>query len=139
MIRRGTSLSFAVNGDVQAWFYNTPSDVRGAVRGNLLPYFTIQVLQVDPRGTVLSGTLDWEYDAVLTVKPLGDYNSLEDVKSVVAHAFAQATGNVPVVGATGADPDPSGDRPADSVPWSNTLVFVAVAIALVAVLGLKKL
>src|SRR3954470_2737181 len=138
MITKGTSLTYGLTGDVHALFYETTQDLRGDVSGQLAQYFDVSGLTVTPHGLVLTGTMDWSYTAQVTVRTQRDYGSEADIRSVVAHAFWEAAGAAPEIELVRASdaglrvgqapPSGVGSDEQPHVPWSNTILFAAVAL-----------
>jgi hypothetical protein len=98
MVRAGTSLTIEVTGTAGSWWnplnaFETENGIKADVRAALLPYMSVDRLDIDDRG--ISDVVEWDYRATLTVRPKADYGAADDVASLVAHAFYEATGYLP--------------------------------------------
>ena len=140
MVKAGVRLTFVVSGSV-GFLASDLSSMRTSVITGLDPYATVQSLTITPTETVIISALgNWNYRATVILAMASDYGTLSDVKSIVAHAFYEATGTLPIVSGQG-DPDP-GDAPkpkSDGPSITGAIVFASIAIGLMAILGLKKL
>jgi hypothetical protein len=80
---------------------------------------------------------NWRYSAVVTVTTKAAYAKIEDVDSIVAHAFYEAGGELPTVTARGYEPaqGPGATSGANWAAWltGGGLVLGLVAVAVLAV------
>lgn len=98
MVRAGTILTFDVTGQAGGWFAPEPGDVRAGVIDALHPYLTVHNLTL----TKTSGWRDidffwWNYSARVDVQTKSDHARVDDVASIVAHAFYVGAGTLPTV------------------------------------------
>lgn len=136
--RSGVPLVIEVTGTAGSWWnpanaFVTENGIKADVRASLLPFVYVDRLEIDDRG--ISDVVEWDYGASLTVRPKADYGDGNDIASIVAHAFYEATGYLPsaTVG-TGSQPPLPG--PPINIPalgaWA-TIAIVGVAIIAVVV------
>lgn len=140
MIPAGTRLTFNVSGSVHAWFTSSKEDVHDIASATMDPYVNVKAITVTPTSTVITGTLDWTYSAVVVLDTISDHASVDDVASIVKHAFYIATDAVPVVAGPG-DPAP-GEKPKTPLlepSWTQAIVVFSIVGGLWALLAYRKL
>lgn len=119
MIPGGTSLSYQITGQASVFstFFNDAAGVRSDVISALSAYFNVQNVTVDAESALeqyenLELTA-WQYSATVTLVTRSDYGSVDDIGSVVAHAFFDATGYLPTV------TNPDYGEPAQQAPTTG--------------------
>lgn len=105
MVPAGSSFVLDVQGQVRIGFVPvTPEDVRSNVADLAAGYLYVDSLTLSPVGDVYLGILDWSYGAEIRIRTRYSHASTDDVKSIVAGAFQQATDGRPTVTIRGVDP-----------------------------------
>jgi hypothetical protein len=142
MISAGSTLDFNVRGTTQAAqfqvFYNE-AQLAGDVSTKLSALLDVIDVEVKATGTVITGTLPWEYTARVRVRTRVAHASASDVGSMVANAFFRAAGNMPSVSVGASAPPGSSPSPfprAMQLPdfsWSTSLVVVGLAVIVLVV------
>lgn len=101
MVSAGTRITFAVSGVTSLYVGTTALAVQGHVVDALNAIFYVDSLTVTPPNVltdVLNGFfVNTPYTAQVTVETRVDYAAVQDVASIVANAFANEVGAVPVV------------------------------------------
>lgn len=100
MIASGTAITFDVQGTTGPYLPRTVAAVRRIVVDELTPFFDVMDVSIST-SSVLSDPAhalsDWPYRATVQAIVRADYNTIRDVDSIVAHAFAEGAGEVPTV------------------------------------------
>jgi len=96
MIPAGQRLTFDVVGVAGGWIPTTADEVRSAAVHELSEAFTVRNVRVESQGAVYE-MLEWPFLARVEVSPIQGFAELADAQSIVAHAFYEATGNLPTV------------------------------------------
>lgn len=101
MVPHGSLIIFDVNGTTGGLAPVDDTDLRSRIIAGLAPYFTVMEVAIT-RGSTLSNIIDfqwfhWNYSAVVTLRTRSDYADVEDVRSVLIHAFYDAGGAFPTV------------------------------------------
>jgi len=100
MVARGTRIIADVSGSADSYFSITPwnatddASLRSNVDMLLSQYFNVYDIQIE------SATFDpgqWSFRAHCDLLVLADYGNLDDVASIIRHAFYEATGYLPTV------------------------------------------
>jgi len=142
MVPAQTTLTLDVKGQAGQWAPRSPGEVRGQVMNALTPYFHVyDVTLTTGTDTVFDtgfGFWNWTYAAVVTLQTREPYATVDDVASIVAHAFYNAAGTVPVV--TTRDVGPQQGIDVDLSPsWMSVGALLALgAVAVAAVIYLPK-
>jgi hypothetical protein len=141
MVRAGTSLIVEVTGTAGSWWnpanaFETENGIKADVRAGLLPYAYVDGIDIDDRG--ITDIVEWDYRATVRLRPKADYGNANDLASIVAHMFYEATGYLPSA-TVGQGSQPSLPGPPIDLPsigaWATVLV---VGIAVIAVVVLVK-
>lgn len=133
MIAHGTAITFTVNGQAGFWPESVAS-VRAQAIDGLTPFFDVADVSLQTRGFIedpVNYVTEWPYTATVRATVRSDYGTIRDIDSIVAHAFYNATGNLPTVTAAGyeaAQADPSSTT---GISLTTALILVAVVLALV--------
>jgi hypothetical protein len=98
MVRAGTALIVEVTGTAGSWWnpsnaFVTENGIVADVRAGLLPYVYVDGIVIDDRG--ISDVVEWDYRAQARIRPKADYGDANDLASIVAHEFYEATGYLP--------------------------------------------
>ena len=138
MIRSNTRIVFDVHGAVNGWVpFGAPAveDVRSRAIAGLSPFFRVHSVSVTD-----NGLFDATYTARADLVVLGDYDSIDDVKSIVRSAFWEASGDVPTVSAPGyGDPgQPSGGAQSWFKDLTSTAKLIALAGIVLGIVLLRK-
>lgn len=136
MIRRGTEITFTVNGQAGQW-PRSVADVRSAVIDGLTPFFDVADVTI-PTPSFLSDPLDyfinWPYTATVRVTVKADYAEPRDVDSIIAHAFYEAAGELPTVTANGLEQGQGNPTPTKGLSLTTALALVAAGLIALAVI-----
>lgn len=101
MVRAGQSVTLSVQGRTGGFFRPEAGAMRSDVIGFISAYFTVESVEINIRsalGSIAAGELwNYDYSALVTVKPRSDYGSPDDIASIVAHAFYITGGALPTV------------------------------------------
>lgn len=135
MIASGTALTFDVQGTTGPYLPRTVAAVRRVVIDELTPFFDVSDVAFQT-STVLGdpshALSDWPYRATVQAVTRADYGDIRDVDSIVAHAFAEATGELPTVTSDAEDGQDDADaRTGLSAGFAGLLIvagLVAVAV-----------
>lgn len=139
MVRAGTALTVEVTGTAGSWWnpanaFVTENGIVADVRAACLPYMNVDTFTIDDRG--ISDVVEWTYRASLTIRPKADYGDADDLASIVAHAFYEATGYLPSA-TVGPGSQPGLPPPPINLPalgaWTTVLVVGVAVIAIVVV------
>lgn len=126
----GAELDFTVRGQTEAAQFQiifNEASLAGAASTILAERLDVIRCDVQAEGTVITGTLPWNYRADVTVRARGAYGAREDVGSIVANAFFRAAGNMPQV-----ENGRSIDLPKLGFSWTTALVVAGVAVLVLA-------
>lgn len=133
MIANGQTLSFTVNGTTGQWLPRTVAGVRQDAIDNLTPFFDVESVSVNSP-TFASDPIhyiaNWPFTAYVRATMRSDYGDVRDVDAIVAHAFYEATGEIPTVTADDEEPDQA--PPSETTGFSLTTLAVVLVIGLVA-------
>lgn len=139
MVRAGTPLTIAVTGTAGSWWnpanaFVTENGIKSDVRAGLNPYAYVDGIEIDDRG--ISDVVEWDYRATVSLRPKGDYGDANDLASIVAHEFYEATGYLPSA-TVGAYSQPPLQPPPINLPalgaWTTAIVVGVAVIAIVLV------
>lgn len=149
MVPANTVIVFDVQGQTGGFIGVSEADLRAGVLDGLTPFFTVQEASITS-GSLLQDVLafryHWFYSARVVIKTRVDYNQLDDVRAVIAHAFFEAGGAFPTVtspsyqesqGAANTETGPSVLDAVKGIAGFSTVLVVGVAI-IAAVVWFKK-
>lgn len=107
MLKAGSTVVFDVQGSTGGALPVDDTDLRNAVINNLAAYFEVLNVSIT-KGSMLTNILDfewlhWNYAATVTIQTRMDYGDVEDLRGVIATAFYNGGGAVPVVTIRGYD------------------------------------
>jgi len=140
MVRAGTPLIVEVTGTAGSWWNPanalvTENGIKADVRAGLLPYAYVDDIQIDDRG--ITDLVEWDYRASVKIRPKADYGDANDLASIVAHEFYDATGYLPSA-TVGTGSQPGLPAPTINLPalgaWSTLLVASIAVIAVIVVI-----
>jgi hypothetical protein len=100
MIAAGTRLDFVARGTTEAAQFQlifSPGMLQAEAARILSERLNVQSVDVFTQDTVITGTLPWTYTANVSLTTRSAHARVEDVASIVANAFSQASGNMPIV------------------------------------------
>jgi hypothetical protein len=143
VIPAGTVLDFNVRGQTTAAQFQivfNEAMLAGTVSTYLQELLTLVDLDVKADGTVITGTLPWDYTARVRVRTRAAHQQASDVGAIVANSFFRATGNMPSSvtqpsggGAGTGQPLPRlPDLSFPDVPWTTAIVVAGVAVLVLA-------
>jgi hypothetical protein len=141
MITAGSTLDFALRGQTQAAQFQIVFN-EAMLAGEAATYIsqTLELIDINvtATGTVLTGTLPWEYTARVRVRTRVAHAQASDVGSIIANAFFRASGNMPSIAQGVAVPASQAGSPfprgieLPEFGWSTALVVVGVAVLVLA-------
>jgi hypothetical protein len=153
MVAGGTVLTFDAQGVAGGWVPATEDAVRSDLVEQLGRSFVVESVTVTGQGSFYE-LLEWPFVARIVVQTHEAYADVADVRSIVAHAIYEATGNMPTVGNVGSQGAIGsggffgsiadairgvGDSVGDAVggatrPITQEFNFVLIAVAAVAII-----
>lgn len=122
MIPAGTTITFQVAGSTGiglTGFGTSPDSVRNDVTAYLSGFFDVYSVTVNAESLLQSAiefSWNWTYTATVTLGTREDYGSVDDIGSIVAHAFYQAGGALPTVSAPDYGEPTQGQLPVNQGP-----------------------
>lgn len=138
MIRNGQTLTFTVNGTTGQWLPRTVAGVRQDAIDALTPFFDVESVSVNSPSFAsdpIHYIANWPYTAYVRATVQADYGDVRDVDSIVAHAFYEATGEIPTVTADALE---QAQKPPDErTGVSLTAIFALAVIGIVAFAVIK--
>lgn len=137
MVNAGTSITFTVKGITGNFLPRTVAQVKANAIDDLTPYFDVTDVTLDTSSIVsdpLHAISEWPYTAHVRLTTRVAYGDVRDVDAIVAHAFYDATGEMPIVTADGFEAGQGSDA---SSGLSLTTALIVVAVALVALAVIK--
>ncbi len=135
MVNSGQRITFDVVGSVSGWIPSTVQGVREDVVSTLAANFAVHDVTINREDTLFgpsSAYWNWRYNAVAVVTTKSAYAKVEDVDSIVAHAFYQGSGELPTVTARGYEPG-QGPGATSGLDWGAWLTGGGLVLGLVAV------
>lgn len=139
MIPANTPITFTVVGDTAGLIPTSVDGVRGVVLDMLAPNFTVQNVLVTNLRTMMGGGgslyWNWSYKATVRLTTRVEYRDIQDIDSIVAHAFYEAGGSLPTVTANGFEQgqDPPTETSIGLYVLLGVVGLVATAVILVRV------
>ena len=133
MVKAGSVITFTVIGTTGEYLPRAVGSVRAKVIDGLTPFFDVADVSFSTASLLADpfhSFINWPYTATVRATVRADYGDIRDVDSIVAHAFYNASGNVPTVTSAGLEPGQVGNT-STGVGLTSTLVLVAVILALV--------
>jgi hypothetical protein len=135
MVNAGARITFDVVGSVSGWLPSTVQGVREPIVSDLAANFAVHDVTIAREDTLFgpsSAYWNWRYRGVATITTKTAYAKIEDVDSIVAHAFYQGAGELPTVTARGYEPG-QGVGAASGLDWGTWLTGGGIVVGLVAV------
>ncbi len=145
MVPSGARLTFDVIGSTSGLLPTTVQGVREDVVRDLAANLLVHDVTINREDTLFGPSAlywNWRYTATVSATTKAAYGKIEDVDSIVAHAFYYGAGELPTVTARGYEPGqgPGATSGADWGAWlaGGGLVLGLVAIAVLAVVVRAK-
>lgn len=135
MVNAGQRLTFDVVGSTSGFLPSTVQGVREDVVSDLAANFAVHDVTINRQDTAFGPSAlywNWRYTAVATVTTKGAYAKIEDVDSLVAHAFYYGAGELPTVTARGWEPG-QGAGATSGFDWGKWIAGGGLVAGLVAV------
>lgn len=139
MVNAGQRITFDVVGSTSTdWttiLGSTVQGVREIVVDTLSASFYVHDVTINREGTLFGPDAlywNWRYSAVVSLTTKTAYAKIEDVDSIVAHAFYEGGGELPTVTARGFE-EGQGEGETSGINWGGWLAGGGIVAALVAV------
>jgi hypothetical protein len=138
MVPAGSILDFDVRGvTAPNWWagFLTVGELNGDVSTGLAEFFDQPLdVRVVSSDTVITGTLPYNYSGAVRVRTRVSHARASDVGAVIANAFYNAGGNMPVVTyrGVGSNAGLPGGLSFPSLPLTTTIALAAVAVLVLA-------
>lgn len=137
LVRNGDALVLDVSGTTGEWLPRTVAGVRQSVLDNLSHFFDVEDVTMESDAFLsdpIHYVTNWPYTSRVSLTSQSDYADHRDVASVVAHAFYEATGDLPTVTVQGADAPQGNPDAKQGVSITTALVLVVVGLIAIAVI-----
>jgi len=137
MVPANTTFTLDVKGTAGQWLPRTVAELRASVIDSLTPFMHVYDVSVT-RDSFLSDPENlfywaWPYVAVVTVQTRVGYADVDDVASIVAHAFYSGGGRVPTVTVRGTGPQQNPDDVRGPGLFGSLTTVAVLGIVLIAV------